>query len=77
MHLRIPWGMLGVGDPSQKYIYDGHEANLVRQIEDIGIKVVSANDSLDARFNWDKWEQPSYVLEPKPLYYSLKELWAE
>jgi len=77
MHLRLPWVLLGVGDPSQKYVYDGHEANLVRQIEDIGIRIASSKDNLNARFSWQNWQEPSYRLEPKPLYYRLKDAWAE
>ena len=77
LHLRLPWTLLGIGDPSQKYVFDGHEDDLVKQIYDIGLRLVIDSVSLSARFTWNNWEQPEYRLELKPLYYKLKEAWAK
>lgn len=77
LHLRLPWTLLGVTDPSAAAVFDGASPGRSLHIAGIGVLYRSRGLVLEGRYHWPHWQQPDYLYRLKPAYYALKALWAE
>lgn len=79
-HLRLPWTLLNVTDPSSHLVQDGRPA--ARGQDDTvrigGISVHLRSGRLDTQgtVTWADWVTPNYTLREKPVYQALKAAWA-
>ena len=79
-HLRLPWTLLNVTDPSSHLVLDGRlEANIrdhTVRIAGIGVHLRSGPLDTGGTVTWADWTAPAYTLREKPLYRSLQNAWA-
>ncbi|MFC4456371.1 tetratricopeptide repeat protein [Deinococcus sonorensis] len=79
-HLRLPWTLLNVTDPSDHRVQDGRPAAGPRdqtvRISGIGVQLRSGTLNTRGTVTWNDWQLPAYTLREKPLYRALQLAWA-
>jgi tetratricopeptide (TPR) repeat protein len=76
LHLRLPWTLLAVTDPSEGYVFDGPSPDHILAIDGVGVVFRDGSTVLRGRYTWPRWSEPDYAARLKPVYYALKDLWA-
>ena len=80
IEIRIPWQLLNIMDPSSKMNMDDLYINGIQPKSMDGIYVGGvlirdgvASENLDfEKYDWNKWETPTYHERLKPSYYILQ-----
>ena len=79
-HLRVPWTLLNVTEPSSHLVQDGRpEADAhdhTVRIAGIGVHLKSGELDTGGTVTWQGWTAPAYTLREKPLYRALQKAWA-
>ncbi|MFC6619484.1 hypothetical protein [Deinococcus radiophilus] len=73
VHLRLPWTLIGVTDPSERRSLSGDQPGGSQAVADIGLSV----GGRQGRWTWEPWTEPEYALRLKPAYAALKQAWQE
>ena len=81
LEIRIPWGLIGFRDPSQKEIQHdfretkGHGGIFIDQIT-LGVYGIG-EDIESADFTWENWDMTNYTERRRKVYYDLQERFGE
>ncbi|WP_054026703.1 hypothetical protein [Bacillus sp. FJAT-28004] len=85
IEMRIPWQLLNVMDPSQKYVIDDmHARGKISKLKvagfNFGIQHIKSGSTMETKqqpvtmkeYSWKEWDQPTFHERLKPSYYILQ-----
>lgn len=71
IHVRLPWTLIHVTDPSSRSVLDLTRDEGFVQVKDLKLKWQGKTQS----FTWDTWENPPFKLRIKPVFETMKDFW--
>ncbi len=84
VEIRVPWLLINVTDPSSRRVLDGADSASARTtaVRDIGLVVAAPQPGgawpmAAARFGWPGWNEPRWQARARPVYDSLRAVFAE
>ncbi|GEM44950.1 tetratricopeptide repeat protein [Deinococcus cellulosilyticus] len=72
-HVRLPWTLINVTDPSSRFVLDLTRDEGYLQVPGIRMNWKGKVYNL----TWDTWENPPFKLRVKPVFDALKNFWAK